>query len=89
MVAPEVIVVEGLQFFADRDDAGAGGVESHGGDSLALDARVLSASRVASASASIWSSWAWVAKLGVFAATVERVRGRRGADGAFKRCQPA
>ena len=32
VVAPEVVVVERLEIFADGDDAGAGGVERHGFD---------------------------------------------------------
>ena len=32
MIAPEVVVVERLEAFADGNDAGAGGVERDGGD---------------------------------------------------------
>ena len=43
----------------------------------------LSASRVAAASAVIWSAWDWVAKFGIFAAAVQRIGGRGGADRAL------
>jgi hypothetical protein len=38
VVAPEVILVEGLKAFGEWDDSGASGIESDGGDRLAGDA---------------------------------------------------
>ena len=41
VVAPEVVVVDGVEVRVDRDHAGAGGVERDGLDGVAVDAGVL------------------------------------------------
>jgi len=80
MIAPEVILVQRFQASPDRESRWSRSLSSAmAADGAAIDARVWSASRVAPASAAIWSAWDWVAKLGSRAAGAEDKR-RCGSD---------
>jgi len=84
MVAPEVVVVEGFEVFADGNHAGAGGVEGHGCNGLAIDA---SGGEDVASSGGQGGHLVGVGlggEVGIVAAAVERVRGSGGADGTAR-----
>jgi hypothetical protein len=84
MVAPEVVVVEGLEIGADGDDAGASGVEGHGGDGLAVDAGGGEDVAGGAGECCHLVGMGLGGEVGVFAAAMERVGGGCGADGAAR-----
>ena len=82
VVAPEVVVVEGLEGGVDGDDAGAGGVECYGGDVVAVDV-VFGEDLAGGADEGLHLVGVGLCGVvGVFAAAVERVLGGGGADAA-------
>ena len=83
MVAPEIVVVEGLEIFADGDDAGAGGVESDGSDAFAGDAGFLKDGAGGADKGLHLVVMRLGGEVGIFAAAVEWVLRGGGADGAL------
>ena len=83
VIAPEVVVVERDKALTDGNDAGAGGVEGDGGDGAAVDAG--GSQRVAGCGGqgSHLVGVGLGGEIGIFAAAVQGIRGRGGADGAF------
>ncbi len=83
VVAPEVVVVERLKVLADGNDAGAGGVEGDGGNIGAVDAGGVENVARGGGEGGHLVGVRLGGVVGIFAAAMQRVGGRGGADGAF------
>ena len=82
VIAPEIVVVDGLKGGVDGNDAGACGVECYGGDVVAVDV-VFGDDLAGGADEGLHLVGVGLGGIvGVFAATVELVLGGRGADAA-------
>ena len=83
MIAPEVVLVERLEVFADRNDAGAGGVESNGGNFSAIDAGGLKHIARGGDEGGHLVGVGLGGVIGIFATAMQRIGGRGGSDGAL------
>jgi hypothetical protein len=83
VIAPQIILIQRFKAFADRDDAGAGGIESDGGDGVAVDAGGAEGVACGGGEGGHLVGVGLGCVIGVFAAAMEGVRGRGGADGAL------
>ena len=83
MIAPEVILVQRFEALAHRNHAGAGGVERNGRDVAAADAGALEHIAGGGGQGRHLVGMGLGGKVRIFAAAMQRVRGRGGSDRAF------
>ena len=82
MVAPQVVVVQRLQILAHRNHAGTGGVERDGGHGASVNAGGAQRLACGRGQGSHLVCVGLSGEVGIFAAAMQRVGGRCGADGS-------